>query len=294
MNDQKFTQWTVNELVAQFNKSQTGVISDSTLKWYESYLAPWQEALGEKLVEEISIDELRDCFQKLRKEVSSIYTLFNYVRACKRLFKWAVEEDLIIDNPAKKLKKPSLPKKSPAGIDENDFIALLEAAQRSPTPERNLAILHFLFDTGVRVGGAASLTIENLNLPARRAIVLEKGRGGKKERVVFFQPQTAEILQIWLETRTNNPEKRVFGLNESGIYQMLERLAKQANIKGRWNPHAFRHGFARRLLSKGLSIGILSHLMGHSNVQVTIEFYGRFANDELQQIYDQVTTSKSN
>lgn len=293
MNYKESTQWTVNQLVAQFQKSQAGVISDSTLKWYESYLAPWQETFGERSVEEISIEELRNCFQKLRKEVSSTYTLFNYVRACKRLFKWAVDEDLIVDNPAKKLKKPSLPKKSPAGIDENDFVALLEAAQHSPNSERDLAILHFLFDTGARVGGAASLTIENLNLSARRAIVVEKGRGGKKERVVFFQPQTAEILHIWLEARTNNPDQRVFGLNESGIYQMLERLAKKANIKGRWNPHAFRHGFARRLLSKGISIGILSHLMGHSNVQVTIEFYGRFANDELQQIYDQFA-SKTN
>jgi len=38
----------------------------------------------------------------------------------------------------------------------------------------------------------------------------------------------------------------------------------------------------------GVSIGAVSQLMEHSNVQVTIDFYGRFSNDELQEIYNKV------
>ncbi len=165
---------------------------------------------------------------------------------------------------------------------------MLDTASKTRTPERDLALVLFVADTGVRLGGVASLTVDRLDAKKRRAIVLEKGRRGKKERVVFFSNRTAEALENWLKKRGDKEDKRVFLLKPNGIYQLFRRLAHKSHVNGRWNPHSFRHAYARKLLSEGVSIGVVSHLMGHSNVQVTIDFYGRFSNDELQEIYDKV------
>jgi len=277
------------ELIDSFLQAQDGLLSDSTISWYQMYLRPLAKHYGEREISSLTIDDLRWLFQKKKEEVSSVFSLFNFVRAWKRIFRWASDENLIPSNPAKRLRLPPLPKKSPSAISDLDIEKMLKAAKTSSAPERNYAIIAFLRDTGARVGGVASLTTKYIYLEQRRAIVQEKGRGGKKERQVFFTSSTAQAIQNWLNVRCQaNNDERLFLLTANGIYQVLERIAQTAKISGRWNPHSFRHAFARRMLAKGASIGIVSHLMGHSNVQVTLDFYGRFSNDELQEIYDRL------
>lgn len=277
------------ELIDSFLQAQDGLLSDRTISWYQMYLRPLAKYYGEREISSLTIDDLRWLFQKKKEETSSVFSLFNFVRAWKRIFRWASDENLIPSNPAKRLSLPPLPKKSPSAISDLDIEKMLKAARTSSAPERNYAIIAFLRDTGARVGGVASLTTKNIYLEQRRAIVQEKGRGGKKERQVFFSPSTAQAIQNWLDIRRQtNDDDRLFLLTGNGIYQVLERIATKAEISGRWNPHSFRHAFARRMLAKGASIGIVSHLMGHSSVQVTLDFYGRFSNDELQEIYDRL------
>ena len=64
---------------------------------------------------------------------------------------------------------------------------------------------------------------------------------------------------------------------------MLKRLAKRAGVNGRFNPHAFRHGWARGALKNGADLGTVSQILGHSSIQVTAEFYARWADEELAQ-----------
>jgi len=279
---------TIKDLVDTFLKSQNGFISDTTLKWYIFYLRPLVNHLGDREVKSITTNDLINVFHRVKTDESKPYTLFNFVRGWKRLFRWAVDEGYVSANPAKNLKRPPLPQKSPAGIQAEDLSKMLDAASKTGTPERDLALVLFVADTGVRLGGVATLTIDRLDISKRRAIVLEKGRGGQKERVVFFSSRTATALENWLEKRGEKEDQRVFLLKPNGIYQLFKRLARKSEITGKWNPHSFRHAYARKLLKQGVSIGVVSHLMGHSNVQVTIDFYGRFSHDELQEIYDKI------
>ena len=70
-------------------------------------------------------------------------------------------------------------------------------------------------------------------------------------------------------------------MTPSGIYRILEKLARQGGVKGRFNPHSFRHALARCLLRNGADMGTVSQILGHTDVETTHRFYARWTEDEL-------------
>jgi site-specific recombinase XerD len=100
--------------------------------------------------------------------------------------------------------------------------------------------------------------------------------------------RSANALRSWLDVR-DLPGRSVFGLKASGVYQVLERTARRGGVRGRWNPHAFRHGFARGLLDNGADLATVSQLMGHSDVSITVRFYARWSDEELHRKHARFT-----
>jgi site-specific recombinase XerD len=275
---------TVHELIEEFLLAMEGTLSSSTIKWYGSYLESLDLELGSKKADQVTVSNLRSLYRETRERDISPFSKFNFVRCWKRVFRWGSKEGLIKNNPAQELQLPPLPQESPKAISKEDASRLVRAAANES--QRDYAILLFFVETGARLGGVADLRLNDLDIDQLRAIVREKGRGGKKERVVFFGERTANALLDWLSIRPSDKSDRVFLLKEYGIYQVIERLALKEEIKGRWNPHSFRHAFARNLLKNGASLAVVSHLMGHTSVGVTVKFYGRFAEDELQKFHE--------
>ena len=187
---------TVHELIEEFLLAMEGTLSPSTIRWYASYLESLDVELGSKKVEQVTVSTLRTLYRETRKRDISPFSLFNFVRSWKRVFRWAFKEGLIKNNPAQNLHLPPLPQESPKAISKEDASRLVKAAENES--QRDYAILMFLVVTGARIGGIAGLRISDLDIDHQRAIVREKGRGGKKERVVFFGEKTAEALRAWL------------------------------------------------------------------------------------------------
>jgi len=78
-------------------------------------------------------------------------------------------------------------------------------------------------------------------------------------------------------------------LTPSGVNQLLSRLRKRANVHGRANPHAFRHGFAKMYLMNGGDLASLADLLGHESVETTRQFYAVFRAEELAQKHERFT-----
>lgn len=60
----------------------------------------------------------------------------------------------------------------------------------------------------------------------------------------------------------------------------IRQILKQAGVKG--SSHQFRHTFATDLLTKGVSIELVSKWLGHSSVRVTESFYSHFTENRIQ------------
>lgn len=279
---------TVAELVALFLQALDGVMSPATLIWYRRRLGPMRDALGSLPLQQVTVDDLRAWRADLCRRPLSPWTLHGYVRAVRRLFAWMVEEGHLPVSPAARLELPALPIEPARGIAPADMLKILDAARGAP---RDYALCLFLADTGARVGGAAGLVVADLDFVSGRAEVREKG---SKARTVYLTRRTSRALSDYLGGRRSGPvfldsRRRGNPLQPGGIYQVIERLARRAGVTGRWNPHAWRHGAARGWLKAGANLAQVSQMLGHTDVSVTVKFYGAFVDEELKAAHRRFT-----
>lgn len=308
---------TLLQALRLFNDALYSEVAPSTARWYISFdkagkarglLASLADELGgDTDITQIGATQLRHWraavfgrdtrYGEQRPEKKgglSIATKRGYIRAVRRFFNWLMGEGLITTNPANRLKSPPMPDQDPKAIEADDFQAMLNAAKGSV---RETAVLLFLADTGCRVAGLAGLRTKDLWLDERKAQVWEKGKGGNgKSRWVYFGQDTYVALCAWLAVRPTGKSDYVFlslntkgKLSENGVYQLLKRLAKKAGINGRFNPHSFRHAAARDWLNKGGNLGVVSQLLGHSNIAVTNDSYGRWLPSEMSLWHDRLS-----
>jgi len=299
-----------------FFNSMYGVVSENTILFYKNRLPSLVRILGDKPIDEITLDDLRLWRMKLSSRTTkyenhkyhppvagklSPYTIRQYVKCARRLFNWLYEDGKLDHNPARRLKlppKPDLPRK---GISISNVAKLISAAEASSV--RDLAIVLFLADTGCRVGGLSHLKIEDIDLQNNQALVFEKGKGGNaKKRTVFFCDRTAYALSTVIIQRPDSEidpgsmsyvflgSRKSKGyyhrLSESGVYQVLKRLARKCEIESGFNPHNFRHGAIRGWLANGMPLSLASQLAGHSSVTVTADIYGTANEKELAHAHE--------
>lgn len=305
----------VIDALEDFYLSMEGVVSPKTLVWYKQKLETFAEMYGKTNLQKIKTGDLEKWRAGLSRRSRryenhpskptkegglTLHTLHGHIRACQRFFNWSMEKKLIKTNPAAELKKPPLPKTGRRGIKQSDRDLIIQAAKKSS--ERDYAIVLLLADTACRLSGIANLTLDDIDLVNRVALVHEKGRGGNnKARAVFFGFRTADALKNWLKvrpkeakechlflgTRRSGKPLMYHQLEANGIYLMMERLAESVGIKSGFNPHNWRHGAARGMLQNGASLAEVSQILGHSSVQVTGDHYGIFSEEELKRSHDQ-------
>jgi site-specific recombinase XerD len=269
--------------VEAFLLSCEGCKSPATVKWYRRRLADLCDFLGSCDLATITVSDLRRFRASLAGRGLSVWTLHGYVRAVRRLFAWLWAEGVLPVHVGARLELPKLPKRPRLGIPRDDAEKILMVARH--TSPRDYAMCLFLAVTACRVGGLVGLRIADVDFARARAWVCEKG---DKSRVVYLEARSLAALRAWLAVRPEGEHPFVFTssrtgqpLTTSGVYQALRSLARAAGVPHGWNPHNWRHGAARGMQAAGMPTGQLSLILGHSDVRVTVEFYGTCDEDEL-------------
>jgi integrase/recombinase XerD len=275
-------------------------LSKATVKWYTSLLRAFSAAYPVEL-NSVTTRQLREYITDLRDREP--YTgapqrpsnggkmadssVSGHIRALHTFWAFCARE-YEIPNPMRHIKRPKIEKKLPTAVAAADVVKLLECCGDDVAGKRDRALICFLMDTGCRLGGLVGLKLEHLYLEQRRALVTEKP---KKSRIVVFTYYTARMLRAWLSVRPAGSDALFVNLNtgepltESGVSQALKRKKRKAGVRGRANPHAFRHGFAREYLKNGGDLATLARLLGHENISTTTDFYAVFSEDELAELH---------
>lgn len=258
--------------------------SPCTIDNYSGCLRILGEFLGDIELENIQLTHLREWIDLAIKQNPSPYTIWTKVVLARAFFNWCVREELLSKSPAQQLDKPKLPRHLPKASTDQEVQALLHAAQESPFPERDTALVYFLLETGARRGAVASLTMNYLFLEDSMALVITKG---SKEVRLFFGLVAEESTRKWLKIRdplkfhpSIDPQS-VFGLTADGIYQVISRLKEYSGIQRPISPHVLRHTSATLRVEQGIDSSSLQQIMGWADIRMA-EVYTCLAHERLK------------
>ncbi len=144
---------------------------------------------------------------------------------------------------------------------------------------RNQTILSVLYHTGLRVGEARALEIEDLDLDEKYIYVF--GKGARRRSVPIndtLYSVLVEYLKIRLLMSGSNGLFLTAGKNHKGeifSYDSFRQIIKEAcRVAGYSNlsPYCFRHSFCTKMIKSGASLSVIACLMGHSDTS-SIPYY---------------------
>lgn len=204
-------------------------------------------------------------------------------------FKWCHVEGFIDADFMAGVKKPRAQTEIKPPLSPEQLAKILDAAKAGLNPQRDVAILLLLLDTGLRASELLSLQVCDVDLANRSLIIVGKGN---KKRGVFMGRQATKALILYLRTTRRQPTQPLFyaqaGVNAGepmkihGLQQLMTRLAKRAGVEGPCSPHALRRSFACSFLKAGGNVFALQSLLGHSDLTMTRR-YCRIAEADLQE-----------
>jgi integrase len=165
--------------------------------------------------------------------------------------------------------------------------ALLEGARKLRYGERNVLLIKVLYQCGLRISEALSLTPSHLirfeGIPCLRV----KGKGGK-ERLVHVPETLSSQLLAYAYQRGLKATDRFFNLNRKNAHKMLVKAAKLAGLTKRVYPHLLRHSCAIvRLRQTGNPKALQWHL-GHNSMAMTMRYLATLTMEEALKIQAQV------
>jgi integrase/recombinase XerD len=157
------------------------------------------------------------------------------------------------------------------------------AKQDRRNGERNSLLIQLLFETGLRISEALSLTPRSINEYEGHAVLYIRGKG-KKDGMVACPDNLAYRLRSYAYTRRLELDDRIFDMNRQRAWQIVKKVSEQAGIRKRVYPHLFRHSDAIfRLRRTGNPIALRYHL-GHSSVVMTMRYLSTLTAEDALRI----------
>lgn len=262
--------------------------TDTTLLFYRSKLTAFVQWCKEQnliFLADVTANHIRAYFVHLQKQGLKDWTQNAAGRAIKTFFYRSVEEGLLIESPAKKVKLPRIDKAILPALTEDEIKRLLKACET----ERDRAIVMFLLDSGVRNAELVALNYGDIDMKSG-AVTVKMGKGRKDRTVYIASKVRKQLLRYFAEAGTpapdeplwtsgHSPSEKRIRLSSSGLNQMFHRIRAKAGVKNA-TPHAMRRSFALSCLRGGMSVHVLAKLMGHSDTH-TLRRYLDLTEDDL-------------
>lgn len=179
--------------------------------------------------------------------------------------------------PSKRAKS-MLPRVMSAGEIEA-FFSSFKKALRYDTGRRDKAIFMLQYCLALRMGEVVYLRLKDVDLSENGSIVVPR-EGKSGERVVGVPNDIAlrHALNQWLEARKRwGVESEYFFCTRKGtriaeqqLRLKFQTMLKRAKIDKPYSSHCLRHTRATELVREGMTLPVLSKVLGHKNMQTTL------------------------
>jgi len=210
----------------------------------------------------------------LEKEMHSSNSAYIYFQVFKCVLNRAVEDEIIINSPAKGISiKKTDTKKEFLTIEE------LRILKNTPMPHREVCTA-FLFGcfTSMRISDIKALRFDQIK---ENAIHFQQVKTKNNE----ILPLNNQALEIIAEQAKYRQSDLVFNLRSTNVNIVLKKWIKQAGINKNISFHCSRVTGAVLMLSNDIPIYTVSKILGHSSVATT-EIYSRLTAESKKNAMD--------
>ena len=207
-------------------------------------------------------------------------------QACKK----ALSAGLIARNPCDGVELPAAEKKDINCLSEFELQQLFSCSEHG----YYYSVFMFLLFSGMRVGELLALQASDIDFKNNIIHISKNFYRGEIQTPKTSQgfrdiPLTNELKKL-LPGRFYNYNELVFknSLGKRIDYHVLltswHRQQTSAHFKNCYGLHALRHTFASNLIHNGADIKTVSLLLGHKDIQTTLNFYCHSDIEEKRQV----------
>jgi integrase/recombinase XerD len=181
-----------------------------------------------------------------------------------------MEQDILSPSLLKRTIRLKLPETLPRAINPKDVKKLISVLDTI----RDRALILLLLRTGIRIGEALSLTLNDIDMKDKK-VHLYQGEKNSMGRVVYLSHDAYFALKRWLSVRDKRRQAIFYGQGSQALCystarHIFLRYITKAGLEDKgYTIHCLRHTFASELLNAGMRLEVLQQLMGHQDIEVT-------------------------
>jgi len=144
--------------------------------------------------------------------------------------------------------------------------------------KRDRLLFRLLFETGLRIGEALGIHVEDVDLTPDDEHLNVVGKGGRRRTVLLDDPRVVQQLRTYLR-QTGYRHGPLFRAEKNGRggplrYQSVQAqwaaYCQQAGVP--CTLHQLRHTHATELVNAGVSLATIRKRLGHRNLQTTLRY----------------------
>ncbi len=216
-------------------------------------------------------------------------TSTNALRTSLRtFFRYVHDAGYTHSNPARLIRRALCGTPPPRSLSDEEQSRLLTALAdaRGPKARRDHALFALLLATGIRIGSALELEVDDVDL--NRGELRVRTAKGNIPTTVFLGMRIVEILGAYIYGRDRAlfPGQGGRPLSSRQAQRRLEQWCEWAGLHRSITPHGLRHSFALRIYRRTHDLLLLQAALHHKSIASTT-IYARTDGDAVRKALGQ-------
>ena len=314
--DQKGAKMTLCQLYEKQNACRSNVKKGTVKNRNNLMKILKNDKLGTRSIDGIKTSDVKEWILRMKKNGYAYQTISNYKRALSAAFHIAIQDDYVRKNPFdfkigdilendRRVKEP---------LTEKQEEMLLTFIKNDKVYDKYYDAIVLLLRTGIRISELCGLTVSDIDFRNRLIDVNHQLLRNKEDGYYIDVPKTksgkrkvpmseeAFLVSSHAVSVRKNARPIIIGqyrdfvfLNQKGypmtgaLYDsVMKKIVKKYNKNHEpklppISPHLLRHTFCTRLASRNINPKSLQYIMGHSNINITLNLYAHASIETIKE-----------